>query len=38
MTIIRTLAALAASALLLPAAAQAQELFGGVYAHAVGTK
>lgn len=30
--------AAAAAALLLPAAASAQEVFGGVYAHAVGTK
>ena len=38
MTMTRTLAALAATALSLPASAHAQEVFGGIYAHAVGTK
>ena len=38
MTITPTLAALAATALWLPATAHAQEVFGGIYAHAVGTR
>jgi hypothetical protein len=37
MIMTRTLAALAAATLALPAAAHAQEVFGGIYGHAVGT-